>query len=87
MDNLYMPKAEDGYHLFVLAREHLSGWEEAQPLTQGMLEKIADMVYQDGISLFGILENVEVDRGAENKKWTELLLLKHYNILQITVIS
>jgi hypothetical protein len=87
MDNLYMPKAEDGYHLFVLAREHLSGWEEAQPLTQGMLEKVADMVYQDGICLFGILENVVVDRGAENKKWTELLLLKHYNILQITVIS
>jgi len=41
MDISYMPKTEDGYHLLVSALECLSGWAEAQLLTQGTWENMA----------------------------------------------
>jgi transposase-like protein len=84
MDISYMPKTEDGYHLLVVAREYLSGWAEARPLKQGTSEKVADFFYEEVICRFGTPESVVVDGGAENKKWTDLLL-KRYNIRKITV--
>jgi hypothetical protein len=84
MDISYMPKTDDGYHLLVVAREYLSGWTEARPLKQGTSEKVADFFYEEVICRFGTPESVVVDGGAENKKWTDLLL-KRYNIRKITV--
>jgi len=84
MDISYMPKTEDGYHLLVVARDYLSGWAAARPLKQGISEKVADFFYEQVICPFGTPESVVVDGGAENKKWTDLIL-KRYNIRNITV--
>ena len=84
MDISYMPKTEDGYHQLVVAREYLRGWAEARPLKQGTTEKVADFFYEEVICRFGTPESVVVDGGAENQKWTDLLL-KRYNIRKITV--
>jgi len=84
MDISYMPKTEDGYYLLVVAREYLSGWAEPQPLKQRTSEKVADVFYEEVICRFGTPDSVVVDRGAENKKWTDLLL-KRFNIRKITV--
>jgi hypothetical protein len=75
---------EDGYHLLVVAREYLSGWAEARPLIQGTSEQVPDFFYEEVICRFGTTESVVVDRWAENKKWTDLIL-KCYNIRKITI--
>jgi hypothetical protein len=84
MDISYLPKTKDGYHLVVVAREYLSGWAEARPLKLGTSEKIADIFYEEVLCRFGTPVSVVLEGGAENKKWTDLLL-KRYNIRKITV--
>jgi len=60
MDISYIPKIKDGYHLVVVAREYLSGWAEAEPLTQGSSQNVADFGYEEGIWLFGPVERCVV---------------------------
>jgi len=84
MDILYIPKTEDGYHLPVAATEYLSGLAEAQQVKQGTYEKVADICYEEVMCQFRTPESVVVDVGAENQKWTDLLL-KCYNIRKVTV--
>ena len=84
LDISYLPRTESGHHLLVVAREYLSGWVEARPLSKGSSKKVADFFYEEIICRYGMPESVVVDGGAENKKWTDLLL-KRYNIRKITI--
>jgi len=52
MDISYMPKMENGYHLPVVAREYLSGWEEAQPLKHGTSEEVVYIFDEEVICQF-----------------------------------
>ena len=78
-----MPKMEDGYHLLVVATEHLSRWGEVQPLKQGNSKTVSDFFYEEDICRLRTTASVVVDGGAANKKRSNLLL-KRYNIWKIT---
>jgi len=79
MDIFYMPRMEDRYHLVVVAREYLSGWWEARPLTQGTSGEVPDFFHDKLICQLGTADSVAVDGGAKTKKRTNIRL-KCYNI-------
>lgn len=73
MNISYIDYMEDRYHQLVVAKDYVIGWIEAQPRKQRTSEMAADMFYKEVIFRIGTLESVVLDRGAENKKCTDLL--------------
>jgi hypothetical protein len=70
--------------MLIVAKKYLSGSAEDQSLTQGTAGNVADSVSEEAICRFGAPVNVVIDRGPENKKWTDQLL-KRYHIRKLTI--
>jgi len=89
-----MATSRDGYFVHAQNGGRISPTSGRQGITQrvgrgtttktGYIGGGSRIIYEEVICRFGTPESVVVDRGAENKKWTDLLL-KHYNIWKITI--
>lgn len=81
---LHTPITEDRYYLQVIASEYLSNWELAQPLKQGILEKVANCLCENMVCRFRKPDSKEVDGGAGKKKFVKQGL-KCHKIQNVTI--
>jgi len=78
------PIVNTKYQLLVVTREYLSGWAKTQQLELSTFQKVADVIYKAVIGWVRTPEYMVVDERAANRKWTNFLLLKRYNLRKIT---
>ena len=75
VDVVKMPKS-GSFGYIVVAREDLSGWVEARALKNATSAAVAQFLWEDVITRFGIIGCLVHDGGPENKKWvTDLMAL------------
>ena len=76
VDVVHMPM-DHGKNFLVVARDDLSGWVEAEPLTSADSEKVANFLWKDVICRHGCFGKLVVDGGPENRGWVAKLAEKY----------
>ena len=84
VDVIHMPPGVGGKKVIVVARDDFTGWVEARALSTASSKLVAEFLYQDVITCFGVPREFVMDGGPENKKFTEELA-RRFNIRQIII--